>query len=291
MFEIAIAERTYSSWSLRGWLLAELTGAPFRTRYAPMRTEAFEALRRDYAPALTVPMIRFEEGAHAWDSLAIAEELDDRHPEAGLWPEGADRRAAARSLCAEMHSGLRHLRAECPMNLERRYDGFEASEAVRADAARVETLWAWVHDRFGDGGPWLFGPRPTAADAFFAPVAARFVTYGLFGTPESEAYAQTVYAWDPFRRWRAMGVAERRVLAQHERDLPDLPRFGPPPRPARAVQDAAPANEACPYSGRPVSPDSLAEIDGRVIGFCNPFCRDKSVADAEAWPELRPLLP
>lgn len=291
MFDLAIAERSYSSWSLRGHLLAELSGLPFRTRLARLRTPEFEALRAGFAPARTVPAARFDDDALVWDSLALAEELADRAPQAGLWPEAPPARAAARALAAEMHSAFPALRSECPMNLRRRYDGFAPSEAVLADAARIETLWEWARARFGAEGPWLFGARPTAADAFYAPVAARFATYGLARGETARAYMETVFAWDAVRRWRAMGEAEGTIVARHERDLPDLPRFGPAPRPARPVADAAPVNETCPYSGRPVATDSLAEIDGRVIGFCNPFCRDKSVADAEAWPKLRPLLP
>lgn len=291
MIELAIADRSYSSWSLRGHLLVELAGAPSRPRFAALRSEDFEALRAEFAPARTVPAARFGDGTLVWDSLALAEELADRFPDAALWPAAPQARAAARALCAEMHSGFQALRRDCPMNLLRRHEGFAPSAEVEADVARIESLWAWARERFADGGPWLFGARPTAADAFYAPVAARFVTYGLGRDPASLAYAETIFAWAPFRRWRAMGEAEHRVVERHERDLPQRPRFGPAPRPARPVADAQPVNEACPYSGRPVAPDSLAEIDGRVIGFCNPFCRDKSVADAEAWPRLRPLLP
>ena len=290
--ELAIAERTYSSWSLRGWLLADLAGAPFAVRYAPLRTEAFDALVRDWAPGVTVPMIRFQDGALVWDSLAIAEELHERFPRAGIWPSDPEPRAAARSLAAEMHSGFRALRAACPMNLERAYAGFEPSEEVLADVARIEALWAWARERFGQGGPWLFG-RFTAADAFYAPVATRLATYGLGESPAARDFIETLYAHPPFRRWRAMGVAENRRVDLYEMDLPDRGRVGPAPRPARRVEASeglTPLNAACPYSGKPVAKDSLAEIDGKVVGFCNRFCRDKSVADADAWPKLAELL-
>ncbi|MEM6743062.1 MAG: glutathione S-transferase, partial [Pseudomonadota bacterium] len=188
------------------------------------------------------------------------------------------------------HGSFGALRAACPMALERRYEGFEASDEVLEDAARVETLWAWARETFAEGaGPWLFGADFTAADAFYAPVAARFVTYGL-GGPAAQAYCEAVYAHPAFRRWRAMGVAEGARVARYEMDLPQAPRFGPAPLAAQAVQGVGPVNAACPYSGRPVAADSLAEIEGRVVGFCNPFCRDKSVADAEAWPKLQLLL-
>lgn len=293
MITLAIAERTYSSWSLRGYLLAESSGLPFRTRHAPLRTPEFEALAADFAPARTVPMLELEGPSgpvRLWDSLAIAETLHEAAPEAGLWPSDPAARAAARSLAAEMHGSFLALRRACPMALESRYEGFEASDEVLADVARIETLWSWARETFaGCEGPWLFGVRFSAADAFYAPVAARFVTYGL-GGPAAQAYCEAVYAHPAFRRWRAMGVAEGVRVARYEMDLPQRPRFGPAPLPAKAVEGVEPVNAACPYSGRPVAPDSLAEIAGRVIGFCNPFCRDKSVADAAAWPKLQRLL-
>ncbi len=298
MLVLAIAERTYSSWSLRGHLLVEITGAPCAVRKVDLRTPGFEALAAEFAPARSVPMLSVEtqEGPpiRLWDSLAIAETLHERFPDAGIWPADPAARAAARSLAAEMHSGFSALRRLCPMNLEKVYEGFapppDEREALEADLARIETLWRWAREGWGAGGPWLFGARFTAADAFHAPLASRLVTYGLPRSDLARAYAEAVHAHPPFRRWRAMGVAERRVVERYEMDLPQGPRFGPPPRPARAVTDRTPLNDACPYSGKPVAPDSLAEIDGRVVGFCNPFCRDKSVADADAWPRLAPLL-
>lgn len=293
MITLAIAERRYSSWSLRGHLLAEISGLPTRTRHAPLRSHEFDAMSADFAPARTVPMLAVDgpQGPfQTWDSLAIAETMHELAPEAGIWPEDAAARAAARALCAEMHAGFAALRAECPMALDSRYEGFEASEAAREDVARIEALWAWARSAFPSAGPWLFGASPCAADAFYAPVVARFVTYGL-GSPSALGYAETIYAWPAFRRWRAMGVAEGVRSDRYEKDLPQRPRFGPSPRQARSVVGQTPFNTACPYSGKPVADDSLAEIDGRVVGFCNPFCRDKSVADADAWPALAPLLP
>lgn len=296
--ELAIAERRYSSWSLRGHLLLELTGAPFATRQARLGSPDFEALRAEFHPARTVPMLRFADGdpggaGWCWDSLALAEELASRFPAAPIWPQDPAARAAARSVSAEMHSGFPALRGACPMNLGRVYAGFEAPGAVLADVARIEALWTWARQRFGGAGPFLFGAAPCAADAIYAPVASRFATYGLARAARSADYMATIFGWGAFRRWRAMAEAEAHRVPDYEFDLPDAPRFGPVPRPARAVAGGSlvPVNAACPYSGKPVAADSLAEIDGRVIGFCNPFCRDKSVADAEAWPKLAPLLP
>ena len=160
------------------------------------------------------------------------------------------------------------------------------SDAVRRDLDRIEELW----DYAGQGGAgWLFGDFGIA-DAFFAPVAARIATYDLPVGPAAQAYVALHLADPAFRRWRAVGLIEESVHANYDLDLPERPWPGPVPLPAHAVTDAVPVNPACPFSGKPVEPDSLAEVAGVVIGFCNPFCRDKVVADAEAWPQVLPLI-
>lgn len=175
------------------------------------------------------------------------------------------------------------------MNLRRAYTGFEASTEVRADLARIEALWALARVSRRAPGPWLFGPV-TLADVFFAPVAARIAGYGLEVGAEARAYVAEHLADTAFRQWRAMGLADPLVQATYDLDLAEGAWLGPVPLPARAVTDAAPLNTTCPFSGKPVAPDSLAEVTGRVIGFCNPFCRDKVVADPEAWPAAMALL-
>lgn len=290
MYKLFIGDRAYSSWSLRGYLLLEAFNLPNTTRIAEMWTEDFEALKRDIAPGRLVPTIMTDDIGHpVWDSLAIAETLHERHPEAGIWPADPSARAAARSLAAEMHSGFSALRNDCPMNLRRRYRGFRPSDAVRADVRRAEELWAWARDRWGGGGPFLFGGF-TAADAFYAPLATRLATYRLEASGPAMAYVEAIHAFPAFRRWRAMALATPKTLAHYEFDLQSDAPFGPTPLSANAVANATAINANCPYSGKPVAPDSLAEIDGKVVGFCNTFCRDKSVADAEAWPKLAPLL-
>ena len=295
-YTLFIGDTAYSSWSLRGWLLLDAFGIPFRTELVPMYSEAFDAMQSRHAPARTVPTLAIGQGEETvlvWESLAIAEMLAERHPEAGYWPGGLAARAAARALSGEMHAGFRALRDRPSMNLRRRYSGFEPTEAEAADAARVQMLWSWALDRFG--GPWLGGTDFGVVDAMFAPVATRFVTYGFDLSPQARAYVQTVYAHPSFRRWHAMADADPRVLDRYDLDLPSVGPVGAPrPDPLPAVRhDGAVSeaiNPACPYSGIPVRADSLARIDGRVVGFCNPGCRDKSVADALAWPALADLL-
>lgn len=215
-YVLTIGDRAYSSWSLRGWLLMKLSGAAFETRLIPMYDPAFQAMQAEIAPGRTVPNIRFGD-ALVWDSLAMAETLAEQH--AGVWPADSAARGAARSLAAEMHASFRALRDRPSMNLRRRYADFAPTEAEQADANRVCELWRWARATHGAGGPYLFGAW-SAADAFFAPVATRFVTYGFDLDPASNAYVDAVYAHPHFREWLADALADPRVLNRYDLDLP-----------------------------------------------------------------------
>ncbi len=293
-YTLFIGDTAYSSWSMRGWLLLDAFGIPFRTQLVPMYSEAFAAMQEAHAPARTVPTLKIEEGgetALVWESLAIAETLAERYPEAGHWPRGLAARGAARALAGEMHAGFRALRDRPSMNLRRRYAGFEPTEAERVDAARVQALWGWALEQFG--GPYLGGAEFGAVDAMFAPVATRFVTYGFSMDAAAQGYVEAIYAHPSFRRWHAMADADPRFLDRYDQDLPSGDhRAAPRPAqlPAEAITGETAINARCPYSDAPVQADSLARIDGRVVGFCNPRCRDKSVADAQAWPALMAVL-
>ncbi|MEM7543907.1 MAG: glutathione S-transferase [Pseudomonadota bacterium] len=294
-YHLFIMDRAYSSWSLRGYLLLEAFGIPHEATQANWPGPDFDAMMAPLAPARTVPTLRIGDAADGfflWDSLAIAETLAERHPDAGHWPAAPAARAAARALVAEMHSGFMALRQHCPMNLKAVYEGFEAPADVLRDVERVQRLWAWARSTYGGDGPYLFGERFTVADAFYLPVASRLASFGLPRSAEDDAYIEDLHRLPAFRRWRAMAHANDHVVAEDVADLPVTGAFGPgvAPLPARAVADVKSVNDACPYSGRPVAPDSLAEIDGVVIGYCNPLCRDKSVADAGAWPATMAML-
>ena len=289
-YTLAIGDRTYSSWSLRGWLIFAGFDIPVTLRYAVMRTPAFPDMLADFGPSRTVPTLRIDDSDGTrivWDSLAIAMAVAERNPEVAFWPEAAKARAQAMSMTAEMHSGFTALRGACPMNLHHVWDGFAPGEDVQADLDRIATLWSQALET--SGGPWLFGAF-TLADAFFAPVAMRIAGYGLAVPAAAEAYVKTHLAALPFRRWRAEGQADREHQAVYDMDLPTLPWPGPRPVAAEAVTGLEAINTVCPYSAKPVAADSLARIDGRVIGFCNPRCRDKTVADPEAWPAAMALV-
>lgn len=285
-YPLAIGDRAYSSWSLRGWLLFDAFGISVATRKARLYSDELPALLADFAPARTVPAARMPEGTVVMESLAIAEELASRHPRAGIWPEEPRARAVARVLAAEMHAGFAPLRSHCPMNLRVSYTDCAPPPPVLADLARLEQIWAWARAETGATGPWLCGPY-SAADAFFAPVAGRIAGHNLPVGKAAMAYVQAHLAHPSFRRWRAMGMADGPDQPFYARDWPRRPWPGPEPLAARAVDGAQAENTACPYSGQPVT--HVLELDGRRFGFCNAFCRDKTVADPEAWPPFMAL--
>lgn len=288
MYTLAIGDRTYSSWSLRGWLLFDAFNIPVTVTTARMYTDAFPKMLEAFAPARTVPALKIDGQDQAiWDSLSIAETLHERHPDAGMWPKDPALRALGRSLAAEMHSGFMALREDCTMNLEYAYSDFKASDAVRDDLERLQLIWGRAVEL--SGGPWLCGTY-SIADVFFAPVATRVATYGLEVSTAAQTYVDAHLNHGPFRRWRAMGRAENYRQAAYQLPYTKTEWPGPTPLPAKAATSGSSVNATCPFSGKPVAHDSLAEIDGKIIGFCNPFCRDKSVADPDAWPQVKALL-
>ncbi|RYG92791.1 glutathione S-transferase [Loktanella sp. IMCC34160] len=281
--EIFIGDRSYSSWSLRGWLMYHAFGIDHRFKMVGLYSGT---MQDDLAPlgiARTVPAVRTDAGIVLTDTMSIAETLAERHPGAGLWPADPAARATARNLVAEMHSGFTALRGDCPMNIRTSWVGFAPSDAVQRDLARIEQLWAYARENFGGHGPWLFGAY-SLADAFYAPVAARFAGYGL---PVSEAAAEYVaahLAHPSFRRWRALALTETIEPAQYQLGLATRDWPGPVPLSARAVDGTDSENTACPYSGDPVT--HVMELDGRRFGFCNAHCRAKTINDPEAFPEF-----
>jgi glutathione S-transferase len=217
---LAIGERCYSSWSLRGWLLFDAFGIAVRTVSAPMYSADFDRVLAGFPPARTVPAARLGDVV-IWDSLAIAEELASRYPDAGHWPGDPARRAAARSMAAEMHSGFAALRGHCAMNLRTAYRDVPVPDTVRADLDRIEQLWSHA-----DG--WLFGTYG-AVDAFFAPVAMRIAGHDLKVGPAARAYVDRHLAHPSLRRWRALGLAVDPVLTPYDRDWPQKAWPGPIP--------------------------------------------------------------
>jgi glutathione S-transferase len=225
-YHLAIGDRAYSSWSLRGWLLFDAFSIPVQVRRAQMYGPEFPALLAEFPPARTVPVMRTPDGAVVPETLAMAEELASRHPDAGIWPAAPRARAVARFLAAEMHAGFVALRGHCPMNLRVSYSRCDPTEAVLADLARLDVLWAWARGETGSPSPWLCGGY-SAADAFFAPVAARIAGYGLPVSDAQAAYVAAHLAHPSFLRWRGLALTDGPDQPLYARDWPVRPWPGP----------------------------------------------------------------
>ena len=284
-YDLAIGDRAYSSWSLRGWLLFDAFGIPVKTHLARLYTDELPNLLRGFYPSKNAPTMRTPDGVVVPETIAIAEELASRHPDAGIWPQDPKARAAARFLAAEMHAGFSALRNHCPMNLRVSYTDCAPPDPVLTDLRRLETIWAWAQQQTGSK-TWLCGDY-SAADVFFAPVASRIATYNLPVTAQAMDYVTAHLSHPSFRRWRAMGLVDGSDQDFYRRDYPRRNWPGPKPLSAKAVEGAVAENAVCPYSGKPVT--HALELDRRRFGFCNAFCRDKTVADPQAWPKFMSL--
>lgn len=284
-YDLLIGQRGYSSWSLRGWLPYDAFDIPCRVHHTEIYGPDFAAEVTAFAGGRTVPAAKAPDGSRLTDSLAIAWHLADQFPDRGLLPPAGPDRAMAQNLISEMHTGFGALRKACPMNLLTGWAGFQPSDAVHSDLQRIDSLWKAALAR--SGGPFLFGAY-TLADVFYAPVAARIAGYALPVGAVARAYVEAHLDHPPMRRWRAMAIAENRVLDVYDQPLERMPYPAPTPLPARAVDEGPSINSACPYSGKPVT--HFLELDGRIWGFCNAFCRDKTVADPEAWPKFMAMV-
>jgi glutathione S-transferase len=214
MYTLYIANKNYSSWSLRPWLTMRALDIPFDEQLVVFGDGSNWAQFRDFAPNGRVPCLH-DGDTVVWDSLAIIEYLAERHD--GVWPTDATARTWARSASAEMHSGFTELRNRCSMSCGQRVQLHEIGPALRADIERVNELWTEGLARFG--GAWLAGERFTAADAFYAPVAFRVQTFGLALGKAASAYCQRLLAHPAMREWHDAAVAEPWRDAEHERDV------------------------------------------------------------------------
>lgn len=212
-YTLVIGDKNISSWSLRPWLALKVCGIPFSEERIRLRQPDSKAEILRHSPSGKVPALKTRTGA-VWDSLAILEYLAERHPEHRLWPEGEEARAAARSIAAEMHSGFATLRNDMPMDLLSKLPPPPLSAALEADIRRIAAIWKDTRERFGQGGPFLFGAFSNA-DAMYAPVATRFRTYGVdlgrFGDDGTgTAYAETILALPAMAEWTRGAAAEVR---------------------------------------------------------------------------------
>ena len=210
--KLYIGNRNYSSWSLRGWLVAKLAGEPFDEVPVALVGVTPNPANLAFSPSGLVPCL-YDGDVIVWDSLAIAGHLAERH--AMMWPDDAKARAFARSISAEMHSGFVALRNEMTMCIRERVDVRPWSASLSADIERVTAIWQESRRRFAGGGDFLCG-RYSIADCFYAPVAFRFQTYGVRPVGAAGAYLDTLLAHPDVRAWERAAVAETTIIDADE---------------------------------------------------------------------------
>ena len=202
---LTISSKNYSSWSLRGWLMCQIAGLEVEEQVVSLDDPEHRAELLLLAPSMLVPRLDHD-GCRIWDVIAIGEYLAETFPDSGLLPKNREARAHCRSISGEAHSGFYNLRSALPMNLRAKYPNFKVFAGALADIERIETIWAECIDQWG--GPFLFGKKPTMADAMFAPVCTRFDTYGVALSDVSENYCRTIMDWAPTLEWIAAARKE-----------------------------------------------------------------------------------
>ncbi len=286
-YDLFIGDRLFSSWSLRGWLMLEKFGISFRTHMIGLYSGTMAEDMRPLSPARLVPVLQMPDGTVVAESIAIAETLAERHPEAGMWPDDNANRATARWLCAEMVAGFHALRTQCPMQMLHCWQGFEPCPDTLADLQRIEAIWDYARTISGARSGPLFG-RYTLADVFYTPVAARVVGYSLPISESNFKYCLNLLSDISVRQWRALGSTVAYDPFPYEQNLKTKPWHIIGKSIAKPVESGPSVNAACPYSGKPVT--DFLEMDGERWGFCNPTCRDKTVADPAAWPKFMAMV-
>jgi glutathione S-transferase len=217
-FTVVIGNKNYSSWSLRGWLMARIANIEFEEILVPLDLPETQSTIRKHSPSGRVPVL-LHRGLAIWESIAIAEYLNDLKPEAGLWPAAEAARAHARSISAEMHAGFVDLRNNMPMNIRASYPGKGMTPQVRADIERITGLWRDCRKRFAGAAAkdegFLFGTI-SAADAMYAPVATRLRTYGVQLDSDTEAYCTAILGYPPMKAWIDDAKNEPWLIAAYE---------------------------------------------------------------------------
>jgi glutathione S-transferase len=194
---LTISSKNYSSWSLRGWLLARMSGIPFDELLLPPDDSQARAELLLLSPSMLVPCLTHD-GLRVWDTLAIAEYLNELAPQAGIVPAERTARARCRSICGEMHSGFSALRSALPMNVKARFPGFRIWTRAQADIERIADIWRECLSTYG--GPYLFG-KLSMADAMYAPVVTRFLTYDVKLDGACAEFAARIMTWPDMVEW------------------------------------------------------------------------------------------
>jgi len=209
---LTISSKNYSSWSLRGWLLTKFSGLEFEEQMVPPDDPAAKAEILLLSSSILVPCLTHD-GIKIWDTLAVAEYLNEVMPKAGLLPADKARRARCRSISGEIHSGFSTLRSALPMNLKGHFPGFKVWSRAKADIDRVASIWRDCLKE--SGGPFLFGAR-CMADAMYAPVVTRFLTYGVKQDAVCEKYSQQIMAMPEMEEWVAAAKLEPAEIEELE---------------------------------------------------------------------------
>ena len=213
---LTISSKNYSSWSLRGWLLCRMAGIDFKEELLSHDDPSARAELLLLSPSFLVPCLTHN-GLKVWDTLAIGEYLHEQFPQAGLLPKDAAARSHCRSISGEMHSGFSNLRSALPMNLKAHYKGFKIWAAAQADIDRVVAIWTECLNKYG--GPYLFGERPTLADAMYAPVTTRFTTYDVKLDRQCADYCETIQALPDMIEWIEDAKNERAGIEELEAEF------------------------------------------------------------------------
>ena len=203
--QLTISSKNYGAWALRGWLMCRFAGLDFTEHVIPPDDPAMKAEMLLLSSSMRVPALAHD-GITVWDTLAIGEYLNEIRPQAGLLPAELRQRAHCRAICGEMHSGFAALRGALPMNIRARFKGFKVWSRAQADIDRITAIWRECLD--DSGGPFLYGDRPTLADAMYAPVVTRLLSYDVALDPLCAAYCQTVMALPAMQEWVAAALAE-----------------------------------------------------------------------------------
>jgi glutathione S-transferase len=209
---LTISSKNYSSWSLRGWLMAKLAKIDFEEVVVEPNDADARAEILLLSPSILVPCLTYE-GMRIWDTLAIGEFLNEVAPKAGLLPKDRAMRARCRSICGEMHSGFVSLRQALPMNIKAEFPRFKIWSKARADIDRILVIWAECLQTYG--GPFLFG-KINMADAMYAPVVSRFRTYDVRLDGELRAYADRIWDWPAMQEWCEAALAEHEEIEELE---------------------------------------------------------------------------
>ena len=207
---LTISSKNYSSWSLRGWLLCKMAGLDFHEEVMSTDDPSTRAELLLLSPSFLVPCLVHED-VKVWDTLAIAEYLAEIRPEAGLLPKDIAARAHCRAISGEMHSGFHNLRSALPMNLKAHFPGFKVWTGAQGDVERVKAIWRECLDTYG--GPYLFGSL-TMADAMYAPVCKRFLTYDVKLDSDCAGYCETISNWEPVIEWTEAAKLEPEELEE-----------------------------------------------------------------------------